>query len=149
MGRTQVSKQAVETTLYSLKDSVPSAPDKRQSERHLTLLRVGILTVADRRELCMIRNISAGGMLIRSFCKLRKGTAVSIELKQGEHIPGKVSWIRDGCAGIQFDSPVDVVGLLTASMSGPKPRMPRVEVRCIVSVRQGSKVYGLDRKSVV
>ena len=28
-------------------------------------------------------------------------------------------------------------------MEGPRPRMPRVEVRCIASVRQGANVYGM------
>ena len=138
-----MNEQPVETTLYSLSDRVPSASERRADERHLTLFRVGSVTVDDRRELCLIKNISAGGMLIRAYCSLEPGSRLSVELKQGEQIDGTVSWMRDGCAGIEFDSPVDVVELLAASMDGPRPRMPRVEIRCIASVRQESQVYGL------
>lgn len=140
--------QPVETTVYSLGGGVPRATERRSDERHLTLFRVGSVTIGDRRELCLIKNISAGGMLIRAYCMLEPGTRLSVELKQGEQIAGAVSWYRDGCAGIAFDEPVDVVDLLASSMDGPRPRMPRVEVRCIVSVRQASQVYGLLARDI-
>jgi hypothetical protein len=99
--------------------------------------------MGDRRELCLIKNISAGGMMIRAYCALEAETRISVELKRGEQINGKVSWIQDGSAGITFDQHVDIVELLATSMEGPRPRMPRVEVRCIASVRHGSQVYGM------
>ena len=80
--------QALETTLYSLDESAPAAPERRTGERHLSLLRVGSMKIGDRRELCLIKNISAGGMLIRAYCTVPLGCAVSIELKQGEPIEG-------------------------------------------------------------
>jgi hypothetical protein len=142
-----VNEQPVETTLYSLSNEVPRA-DRRTDERHLTLFRVGSVTVGDRRELCLIKNISAGGMLIRAYCALEPGVEVAVELKHGEQVRGKVSWMRDNCAGISFDEPIDVVEVLAASMDGPRPRMPRVEVRCIASVRQGFQVYRLLARDV-
>jgi hypothetical protein len=138
-----VEEEPVETTLYSLSDEAPEPVERRDGERHLTLFRVGSVTVGDRRELCLIKNISAGGMMIRAYCALTAGTRISIELKRGEQIHGTVSWIQDGSAGIEFYERVDVVELLANSMEGPRPRMPRVEVRCIASVRQGSQVYGM------
>jgi hypothetical protein len=138
-----VEEQPVETTLYSLSDDAPEPLERRDSERHLTLFRVGSITVGDRRELCLIKNISAGGMMIRAYCAMEPNSRVSVELKRGEQILGKISWIQDGSAGIEFDERVDVVELLATSMDGPRPRMPRVEVRCIVSVRHGSQVYGM------
>lgn len=140
-----MQEQPVETTLYSLSDNAPQpAPvERRDGERHLTLFRVGTVTLGDRRELCLIKNISAGGMLIRLYCALGTGARLSVELKRGEPIQGTVSWVRGDCAGIAFDERIDVVALLASSMEGPRPRMPRVEIRCIASVRQGSSVYGL------
>ena len=55
-----MDQQPVETTLYSLSESPPPAPDRRTDERYLSLFRVGTLTIGDRRELCLIRNMSAG-----------------------------------------------------------------------------------------
>lgn len=138
-----MEEQPVETTLYSLSDNAPEPLERRDSERHLTLFRVGSVQVGDRRELCLIKNISAGGMMVRAYCALEPETRVSVELKRGEQIQGRVSWITDGTAGIEFDQQVDVVELLATSMDGPRPRMPRVEVRCIASVRHGSQVYGM------
>lgn len=143
-----MDEQPVETTLYSLSDAMPAEDERRADERHMTLFRVGSVTIGDRRELCLIKNISAGGMLIRAYCPLEPGTRLAVELKQGEQIDGAVSWMRDGCAGIKFDRPVDVVELLAASMDGPRPRMPRVEIRCIASVRQESQVYGLLARDI-
>jgi hypothetical protein len=144
-----VEEQPVETTLYSLSDQAPNPlPERREGERHLTLFRVGSVTIGDRRELCLIKNISAGGMLIRAYCAMDVGTRLSVELKRGEQIHGKVSWIKDGSAGIAFDKRVDVVELLASSMQGPRPRMPRVEIRCIASVRQGATVYGILARDV-
>lgn len=138
-----MEEQPVETTLYSLSDEAPEPVERRDSERHLTLFRVGSVTIGDRRELCLIKNISAGGMMVRAYCSLEANARVSVELKRGEQIEGKVSWIQEGSAGIEFDERVDVVELLATSMDGPRPRMPRVEVRCIASVRHGSQVYGM------
>jgi hypothetical protein len=140
---TLVEEQPVETTLYSLSDRTPDPAERRDGERYLTLFRVGSVMIGDRRELCLIKNISAGGMMIRPYCKLEEGTRVSVELKRGEQIPGMISWVRDDSAGVEFEQPIDVVELLASSMEGPRPRMPRVEVRCIASIRQGSNVYGM------
>jgi hypothetical protein len=141
-------EQPVETTLYSLSEQAPSPAERRDDERHLTLFRVGSLTIGDRRELCLIKNISAGGMMVRPYCPLDVGTRMSIELKRGEQIHGRISWVRRDSAGIEFDERVDVVELLATSMEGPRPRMPRVEVRCIASVRQGSHIYGMRAHDV-
>ena len=99
--------------------------------------------IDDRRELCLIKNISAGGMMIRPYCKLSVGDQVSVELKRGEQIAGSIGWVQHDSAGIEFNERIDVVELLATSMEGPRPRMPRVEVRCIASVRQGANVYGM------
>lgn len=144
----RVQEEPVDTTLYSLSDAPPAPVERRDGERHMTLFRVGTIIIGDRRELCLIKNVSAGGMLIRAYSQLETGTAVSIEMKQGESIPARVSWTRDECAGIEFDTPVDVVDLLTNSMSGPRPRMPRIEVCCIASVRRDGQVYGMRARDV-
>ena len=143
-----MDEQPVETTLYSLSDSPPDQVERRDGERHLTLFRVGSVTIGDRRELCLIKNISAGGMLIRAYSALEPGARIAVELKRGEQISGTISWTEDSNAGITFDEPVDIVELLANSADGPRPRMPRVEVRCIASVRQGSQVYGMRAHDV-
>ena len=136
-----MNSQPVETTLYSLSDIPPAPktqPDRRDGERHMTLYRVGSMLVENRRELCLIKNISAGGMMVRLYCSVAEGTPVTIELKSGQPIHGRVSWIRDQQAGVAFDQSIDVIDILSASMSGPRPRMPRIETDCHATLREGA-----------
>lgn len=130
-----------ETTLYSLSDAPPAPSDRREGERHMTLYRVGSLLIGDRRELCLIKNISAGGMMVRSYCAIPEGTAVAVELKCGQPIAGVANWYREPNVGIAFDSPIDVIEILSTSMEGPRPRMPRIEVTCFATLRDGASTY--------
>ena len=136
-----LEEQPVETTLYSLATLPPGMPERRNDERHMTLLRVGSLIIGDRRELCLIRNISAGGMLIRVYSAVAPDTRVSVELKQGEPIPGKTLWSQDEFVGVSFDTPIDILSLLSAPADAPRPRMPRLEVNCIAWVRDDGVVH--------
>ncbi|MBV9528354.1 PilZ domain-containing protein [Sphingomonas sp.] len=133
-----MDEQPVEMTVYSLADAAPAAPERRNGQRHLSLLRVGSMKIGDRSELCLIKNISAGGMLVRAYCDLPAGARLSVELKQGEPVVGIARWVRDGFAGIAFDEPIDVLELLSLTAEGPRPRMPRVEVNCVGSIREGA-----------
>jgi len=136
-----LDEQPIETTLYSLGESVPPPPERRTGERHLSLLRVGALTIDGRRELCLIRNISSGGMLIRAYCDIAEGKRLGIELKHGEPILATAKWTKDECVGISFDQPINVLALLSSSEDGPRPRMPRVEVDCTAWVRVGADMH--------
>ena len=145
---TSLDQLPIESTGYSLDSAAPSAGERREDKRHLTLFRVGALTIGGRRELCLIKNISSGGMRIRSYCPLAEGTAVTVELKTGMSVPGRVSWIEEESAGIAFDRPVDVLDVLSVSDDGPRPRMPRIEVRCPAILRDGAAVHHLPVRDV-
>ena len=106
----------------------------------MTLYRVGSILLDDRRELCLIKNISAGGMMIRVYCPVAEGTPLTIELKSGQPISGKVGWVKDNHAGVAFDTAIDVIDILSASMHGPRPRMPRIETNCHATLREGANV---------
>lgn len=146
-----MSIQPVETTLYSLSDAPPSPAnesDRREGDRHMTLYRVGSILVEQRRELCLIKNISAGGMMIRLYCSIAENTPVTIELKSGQPISGKISWARDHHAGIEFDQPVDVIDILASTMDGPRPRMPRIETDCFATVREGANTLRVRARDI-
>jgi hypothetical protein len=136
-----LDEEPVETTIYSLAPLPPPAPERRADERHMSLLRVGALLIGDRRELCLIRNVSVGGMLIRAYSAIEPGTRLSIELKQGEAVHGAVLWAKNDLVGVSFDEPIDIVSLITTSSDAPRPRMPRLEVRCTAWVRDGAIVH--------
>jgi hypothetical protein len=133
-----LQQRPIETTIYSMSPEPPALAERRSDERHLTLFRVGSILIDSRRELCLVKNISAGGALIRAYCRLQPDLELRIELKEQQPISGKVNWVKGTDAGITFDERVDVVELLKSNGDGPRPRMPRVEVRCVVFVREGA-----------
>jgi hypothetical protein len=77
-------------------------------------------------------------MMVRLYCSVAEGTAVTVELKSGQPIHGRVSWVRDQQAGVAFDGPIDVIDILSSSMTGPRPRMPRIETNCHATLREGA-----------
>ena len=128
----------IETTVYSMSPEPPVQPERRSDERHMTLFRVGSILLDGRRELCLVKNISAGGALIRAYCRLKPDIELQIELKEKQPISGQVNWVKGTDAGITFDERVDILDLLKSNDDGPRPRMPRVEVKCVVFVRDGA-----------
>ena len=131
----------IETTVYSPSDDLPADSDQRSGERHLTLFRVGSMITGGRRELCLVKNISAGGALVRVYCELKPKARIQIEIKERRPIAGRVSWVRGNDAGITFDTPVDVLDLLKTSDDGARQRMPRIETRCVGFVREGAVLH--------
>ena len=130
----------VETTLYSMSNEPPVA-ESRSSDRHMTLFRVGSVFIGETRELCLVKNISAGGALIRAYCALEVGQKVTVEIKEDRPVAGRVSWLRGSDCGIEFDSPIDVIELLSADSQGRRPRMPRIETNCVGFIREGAVVH--------
>lgn len=131
----------IDTTAYSLSSKPPSPSERRDGDRHLTLFRVGAMTVSGRRELCLIKNISEGGMMIRPYCSLAIGDQLTIELKTGFTVQCVVAWVREETVGVEFATAVDVLEILSNSVDGPRPRMPRIEVDCFATVRDGATVH--------
>jgi hypothetical protein len=134
-------KELVDTTHYSLSGDAPERPDRRNDERYISLLRVGALVIGGRRELCLIRNVSAGGMMIRPYSPIAAGTVVSVELKHGDTVSGVAQWAERGLVGVTFDTRIDVLALLTASGLETQPRMPRIEVNCTATLRHEGTVF--------
>ena len=134
--------QPAETTLYSLSDAPPhDREERRGGDRLMTLYRVGSLSIGERRELCLIKNISAGGMMVRAYCVIPEGTRLTVELKCGQPIAGAVSWARDVHLGIAFDEPIDVLDILTSSTGADRPRMPRIAIDRFITVREGATTH--------
>lgn len=136
-----MANKVVETTIYSLSTETPQYPDRRYAQRYVSLLRVGALVIDGRRELCLIRNVSAGGMMIRPYSPIDVGTTVSVELKHGARIDGVAQWSDRGLVGIAFDTAIDVLAFLNSTGLEARPRMPRIEIDCTTTVRHGETVF--------
>src|SRR5436853_1460849 len=92
--RMLLEERTVETG-FSFSNAVPLPPERRADERLIKILRVGTLIIDGRRELCLIRNISAGGVMAHVYSSLKPGQRVTVELKATQPIAGRVVWIRE------------------------------------------------------
>ena len=135
-----------EETTFSFSSDAPAPAARREEKRRLTTLRVGTVTVAGRRELCLIRNVSAGGLRAHIYSPVHVGDRVSVELKTNQQTSGSVSWVEDGVVGVAFDQEIDVEELLASqsALDGNKPRMPRVEVDRLGELRIGARIYPIN-----
>lgn len=129
------------TTLCSMAEEQGPAPNRRSGERHMTLFRVGSLLVGERRGLCVVKNISSGGALIRAYSQLAEGQPVRLELKEQHPIEARVTWAKGTDTGIEFEKTIDVLDLLRVEPESPRPRMPRVEVRAFGFIRHGAQLH--------
>ena len=138
-------------TSFSFSDQVPPPPERREGERYVTILRVGVLIVDGQRELCLIRNISAGGLMAHVYSAVQPGQRVVVELKTSQQIEGFVQWVRDSDAGIAFDTRVDISQLLANPAvldNGWRPRLPRVEIDRLATLRVGARTYWVHTRDV-
>jgi hypothetical protein len=138
-------------TGFSFSSAVPAPPERRAAERHLKILRVGTLIVDGRRELCLIRNISAGGLMAHVYSKLSEGARVTVELKTHQPVTGEVIWTSESNVGIQFDEAMDVAELLANPAvldNGWRPRTPRVEIDRMATLRAGARTWWVHARDI-
>jgi hypothetical protein len=146
-----LSNELHEETTFSFSKLAPRPPERRQAPRHLTILRVGALIGPEGRELCLIRNISAGGLMVHVYSRHEYGESVAVELKGNQQTKGKVIWVCDSNIGIQFDDPIDVAEILSnqaALDNGWQPRLPRIELDRLATLRCGAKLYGVNTRDI-
>ncbi|HEX9954205.1 MAG TPA: PilZ domain-containing protein [Allosphingosinicella sp.] len=146
-----LSNESHQETTFSFSGHIPRPQERRRDPRHLTILRVGALISPAGRELCLIRNISAGGLMAHVYSNHANGEQVSVELKGNEPIAGRVAWVEESNIGIQFEAPIDVAEMLSNNASlenGLQPRLPRVEVDRLATVRCGARLCGVNTRDI-
>lgn len=123
-----------------------SAADRRGAQRFMTILRVGKLVSDKTQELCLIRNISAGGLMAHVYAPHQIGDKVEIELKSDQRLSGEVVWVKEGHVGVRFAGRVEVSDILThrAEPGGKKSRAPRLEVEGRAKLKVGNAYYHVD-----
>jgi hypothetical protein len=140
-------------TIFSFSERAPQPPsaERRNTPRHLTILRVGALIGPLGRELCLIRNISAGGLMAHVYAQHAPNEEVAIELKTNHQIAGRVIWAEGSNIGVQFECPIDVGEMLSSQAvleNGWRPRLPRIEVDRLATLRCGARVYGVNTRDI-
>lgn len=143
--------ECVDETSISLSSAAPPPPERRRQQRHLTILRVGALIIDGERELCLVRNISAGGVMAHVYRQIEVGTRLQIEIKNDEPIGGSVIWEADSNIGIAFDTKIDVAELLATSKilsDGRRARRPRIAIDRMGQLRCGASMHWVQARDI-
>ncbi|MDV3458756.1 PilZ domain-containing protein [Sphingomonas sp. HF-S4] len=117
----------------------PAARVERRADARskMSVYRSATLRWGGREVLCLIRNLSATGMMCRSVARPGQGDRVEVEMRSGECVPGIVVWTRDAQIGIRFDAQIDVSTVLNARVRTPQAsvqRMPRLRAGCTATL---------------
>lgn len=106
-------------------------PERRRSVRHTVLAEVARLVAGARAELCMLRDVSPGGLRVQVYRPLAAGERIGLELRTGHHLAGHVAWAEDDLVGIAFDAEVPIGEMLSRCSFDDRViriRPPRIEV---------------------
>lgn len=128
-------------TVFSLAADPPRAHTDA-GEAHAEF-DAAVLLGPESRLSCSLAKLSTAGATLRLEESLPEDAFTSLELANGQSLPGRIDWHADGEAGFHFDEPVDVIGTLArtlARLSDERRRMPRVELNQTASIRHGTKV---------
>lgn len=123
------------------------ASEQRVDERHRTVLQVAKLATAQGEELCILRDVSGGGFQAVVYRNLAVGDVVSLELRTGRRMAGRVAWTNGSLIGAAFDQKVPILSYLAhqafAEM-GRGARPPRVRIDEPAALRVGTGVSAVD-----
>lgn len=129
-----------------------NSSNRRTDQRHLSVFRVGKLVTAQGQELCLVRNISSGGLMANVYSPHDPEERVEIELKAGKTVTGRIVWSRDKKIGVQFDTKVEVADVLSPHGSEADPdfvaRAPRLDIHCRGRIRVGAHYRLIELRDI-
>jgi hypothetical protein len=95
--------------------------DQREAQRFTLILRAGKLVTGQGEFLCVLRDVSRGGLKVRLFHPLALDGPCRIELSGGGQYRLEPAWQHGEEAGLRFsDAPIDIEQLLEEA--GPFPK---------------------------
>lgn len=126
----------------------------RAGERATPLLKTAKLVAPDGEYLCIIRDVSSGGVSLRLLHERPPGENFILELPNGDRHPLALVWHREDRAGFRFAQEADLARIILGQ--GAYPRRPlrlrlevparllaglrRVEARILDISRQGARI---------
>ena len=125
---------------FSQPDQDASRSERRSDVRQVTVRLVAKMRTGQGEELCLVRNISAGGLTANVYSTLTIGSSARFEFASGFVAPARILWQRESLAGVQFDKRIDTRLVLTRgapSQEAQAPRAPRVELGIKARMRLG------------
>ena len=97
-----------------------SAPDQRGAPRFTSLIRAAKLICGQGEFVCVIRDVSATGVSLRTFHKLPTDSALALELQNGECYELELVRADGYDASYRFDRTIEVERLIRENWDFPK-----------------------------
>ena len=130
-----------ELTVVTFSSQTPPPPERRAAPRNLSVLRTALLHTYRGDELCLVRNISSGGLMAHIFSDLEIGDPVTVEFKSEHSIRGTIVWRQDCLAGVEFAHSIELSEILSQQFESTfmplAPRAPRAEVNVPGRIKSG------------
>lgn len=96
-------------------------PDRRQGKSRLSLLIRSAKVITELGEfVCIIRDVSVGGVRLSFFHELPEARSTQLELANGNRLPIALAWGQGLTSGFRFLAPVDVTEFIAEAGIFPK-----------------------------
>ncbi len=116
-------------------EDAASAGDMRAAPRASVVIRAAKLIAGQRELLCIIRNISRTGLMIRAFEPLPKTEGLILETETGACHEVDLIWTDGLQAGLRFRAPIEVEGFLKDTEKPFSRRPVRLATTLVAEVR--------------
>ncbi len=126
--------------MRSILAAIPiEAEDRRQNERHITILKVSKVVRKCGEELCVLRNLSTKGAKADVAEPYDVDEEVLLNLRLGEVIRARVAWVSAKSIGLVFNQPIELERVL-ANLCPEEQRLggPRVNTLAEATILLGS-----------
>ena len=100
--------------------TTPGIVEQRSESRFTPLMRTAKLVGVSGEFLCVVSDISSKGVSVRLFHPLPRDVALKLEMPNGDTLPIDKIWEKDGRAGFQFATEVDLDRILEGRSNWPK-----------------------------
>lgn len=86
-------------------------PERRDEPRHRSVRAIGKIAVAGRKLFCLVRDVSASGLMIEMRDPPAPGTDVTIETPGLAACRARIVWRKNQFAGIAFAEPQNLAAI--------------------------------------
>jgi hypothetical protein len=114
-------------------------------------MRIGLIHARAGNEFCLVRNLSADGLMARVYGSFRSGDEIQVELTTGHILAGKVVWASGADIGVRFQAPIDVSDVLSTQRGlemRRRSRLPRLDLSCPAVARYGSRSLAVTTANI-
>lgn len=124
-------------------ESGESELDRRHTNRITTIYRPAIVHVGDFSGFCLVRYISASGLLGMVYADFAPDQDVTVDFSEQHSVQGTVVWSREGRIGVSFDKPIDILSVLQElgrkTLDDRVNRAPRLTIQCPITLESSER----------